>query len=324
MLMQGFDPQFKTPEDYIIGITKQIWEDRDVASLHRYYAPGIPVRSPAGLVIGNQGVIAATMATLAEFPDRTLLGEDVIWSEAAQGGFLSSHRLLSTATHAHDGAYGIAKGTRLTYRIIADCAARENMIYDEWLIRDQGAIVRQMGWEPKAFAADQIAREGGPESCPRPFTPAMDSTVFYTGTGNAHPTGARYADILTRIMSAGLNAIPIEYDRAAELELPGGRTGHSHAAADAFWLGLRAAFPSATFAIHHTIGREDAACPPRAALRWSLTGKHDGWGAFGPPSGADVHVMGLSHAEFGPRGLKREFILIDETAIWKQILLKTG
>ena len=48
------------------------------------------------------------------------------------------------------------------------------------------------------------------------------------------------------------------------------------------------------------------------------------WGGFGVPSGADVHIMGMSHAEFGPWGIRREWVLIDETAIWKQILLKTG
>ena len=40
--------------------------------------------------------------------------------------------------------------------------------------------------------------------------------------------------------------------------------------------------------------------PPRAAIRWSLSGKHEGAGRFGTPSGADVYVMGISHAEFGP------------------------
>ncbi|MEC8269312.1 MAG: nuclear transport factor 2 family protein, partial [Pseudomonadota bacterium] len=39
---------------------------------------------------------------------------------------------------------------------------------------------------------------------------------------------------------------------------------------------------------------------------------------------ADVYVMGVSHAEFGPRGLRREYVLFDETAIWKQIVMKTG
>lgn len=322
--MQGFDPKWTSPEHYILGITREIWEDRGIATLHQYYAREMPVRSPGSLVLGNQGVIAATMATLAEFPDRTLLGEDVIWCDDPDGGFLSSHRILSTATHLREGAYGPATGKSLRYRIVADCAARANTIHDEWLIRDQGAIVRQMGWEPKAFAADQIVREGGPDRCTRPFTPAIDVHGGYRGTGNSHESGQRYAAILEAIMGADMAAIPREYDRAVQLELPGGTTGHGHGEADRFWMGLRAAFPSAAFAIHHRIGRADPGMPPRAAIRWSLTGRHDGWGSFGPPTGADVHVMGICHAEFGPRGLRREFVLIDETAIWKQIVLRTG
>jgi predicted ester cyclase len=324
MALKGFDPRWKDLPDYIIGITRRIWEDRNIATLHHYYTPTMPVRSPSSIVIGNTNVIAATMATLAEFPDRTLLGEDVIWSGDADTGFLSSHRLLSTATHTRDGMYGKATGKTLVYRIIADCACKDDKIYDEWLIRDQGAIVRQMGWEPKAFAADLIVREGGPDKCVKPFTPAMDVDGGYHGKGNDHPVGQRYTDILTRIMAADLAVIPREYDRAVHLELPGGVTAHGTSVADEFWLGLRSAFPSATFEIHHVIGRTDADFSPRAAIRWSLTGRHDGWGAFGTPTGADVHVMGISHAEFGPWGLRREYVLIDETAIWKQILLKTG
>ena len=89
-------------------------------------------------------------------------------------------------------------------------------------------------------------------------------------------------------------------------------------------MALRSAFPSAEFRIHHVIGREDPQMPPRAALRWSLWGRHDGFGAFGEPTGANVYVLGLSHAEFGPRGVRREWVLYDETAIWKQILLHAG
>lgn len=322
--MKCFDPRFSDLPDYIIGITREIWEDRGVNTLHKYYAPAIPVRSPAGIVIGNKGVIAATLATIAEFPDRELLAEDVIWSGDEDVGFLSSHRLFCTATHLHDGIYGTATGKKLAYRVIADCAARDNAINDEWLIRDQGAIVRQMGWEPKTYAADLIAREGGPARCTPPFTPEIDVQGPYRGTGNDHPLGHRYAGMLTRIMDAELGTIVHDYDRACWLELPGGVEAHGWSAADQFWIGLRAAFPSAEFRIHHVIGRDDTHSPPRAAVRWSLSGRHDGWGAFGAPSGAEVHVMAISHAEFGPWGLRREFILLDETAIWKQILLKTG
>ena len=105
------------------------------------------------------------MATLAEFPDRQLLGEDVIWSGTPEAGMLSSHRIISTATHARDGVYGAASGAKLQYRILADCHAKDNAIDDEWLIRDQTAIVQQIGWAPKDYARDLIAREGGPEAC---------------------------------------------------------------------------------------------------------------------------------------------------------------
>ncbi|MGA9254642.1 MAG: nuclear transport factor 2 family protein [Roseobacter sp.] len=322
--MQGFDKKFKDFPDYIIGITKEIWEDRGIATLHQYYSDDIVVRSPASVVIGNQNVIGATMATLAEFPDRTLLGEDVIWSGTPEEGMLSSHRLLSTASHSRDGVYGKATGKKLTYRILADCHAINNQINDEWLIRDQGAIVRQLGWDPKAYAADLIAKEGGPEVCVQPLTPATDQPGPYKGRGNDNEWGAKYADIITRIMGADMAAIPVEYDRAVQVEYPGGVTGHSHGAVDAFWMGLRASFPDATFQIDHQIGRDDPMMPPRAALRWSLTGKHSGWGAFGTPTGADIYLLGICHAEFGPWGLRREYVIYDETTIWKQILLQTG
>lgn len=322
--MRGFDTKFKDFPDYILGITKEIWEDRGIATLNKYYAPDIIVRSPGSLVVGNREVIAATMATIAEFPDRTLLGEDVIWSGTPEDGMLSSHRLLSTATHLGDGVYGKATGKKLVYRIVADCHAINNQVNDEWLIRDQGAVVRQMGWEPRDYARDLIDREGGYESCVKPFTPDIDQQGAYRGRGNDNEWGERYADILTNIMNADMAVISREYDRACQLEYPGGVTGHSFSAADHFWMGLRASFPSAAFKIDHQIGRDDPLMPPRAALRWSLTGRHDGWGSLGTPTGAEVHVMGASHAEFGPWGLRREYVLFDETAIWKQIILKTG
>ncbi len=309
--------------DYIMGITKEIWEDRAISTLTDYYAPDIVVRSPASVVVGNADVIAATMATLTEFPDRDLLGEDVIWCDAEGGAKLSSHRLLCRATHAGDGVYGPASGAELQYRILADCHVQGSQIDDEWLVRDQGAIIRQLGWTPDAYAADFIAREGGPSACVPPYTPETDRPGPYAGTGNDSEWGARLATLLTRIMAADMRAIPEIYDRAAQLHYPGGITAAGTAAADRFWMRLRAAFPRAEFRIHHVMGRDDPLMPPRAALRWSLWGRHEGWGGFGTPQGAMVHVMGITHAEWGPWGLRREWTLYDETAIWKQIHLQS-
>ena len=110
--MKGFDSKFSDFPDYILGITKEIWENRGLSTLDSYYAEDIIVRSPTSIVVGNKGVIGATMATLAEFPDRRLLGEDVIWSGTPEQGMLSSHRILSTATHSGHGIYGEATGEK--------------------------------------------------------------------------------------------------------------------------------------------------------------------------------------------------------------------
>jgi hypothetical protein len=327
--MKGFSNRWKDLPDYIIGVTKEIWEDRGVGTLHHTYAKDIPVRSPMGVQRGNTAVIASTLATINEFPDRQLYGEDVIWSGDAETGFLSSHRLLTTATHTRDGAFGPASGRKFTVRVIADCAAKADAIYDEWLVRDYGGIVRQLGMEPKAYARALIEREGGPAKAARPFTPAMDIVGAYRGNGNQNAWGQRYAESLQRIMSADFAHIHSHYDRAIIGEYAGAQNAIGRDAVTAFWVGLRSSFPSAHFAIHHRIGMDADMLSPRAAVRWSLDGVHDGWGSFGRPTGAPVHVMGMSHAEYGPYGpegvgLRREFALYDEVAIWKQILLHTG
>lgn len=321
--MNAYSNRWTDFPDYILGITREIWEGRDVAGLQHWYAPEIPVRTPLGVAVGNQGVIASTLATLHEFPDRQLFGEDVIWSETG-GHYLSSHRILSTGTHTGDGWFGRATGRRFAVRVIADCAARADVIDDEWLVRDNGGIVRQLGREPRAFARELIAREGGVARAKHTFTPEVDLPGPYRGSGNESDWGQRYAETLTRIMQADLAHVPAAYDRAAQADHAGARHIIGVQAIADSWLSLRAAFPSARFTIHHRIGMEGGMMPPRAAIRWSLDGTHDGWGAFGAPTGARVHIMGMAHAEYGPWGLRRECALWDEIAIWKQILMHTG
>lgn len=322
--MKGFQDKFADLPDYILKITKEIWEDRGLANLNHYYARDIPMRFPSGLVVGNTGVIDGTLATLAEFPDRQLLGEDVIWSGNEDDGFLSSHRLVTSGTHTGHGAFGAPTGKRFEIRAVADCAAKNDVIDDEWLIRDVGGIARQLGWNPSDYARYQIRTEGGPESCQKPFHPDHDVQGPYTGTGNDNEWGARLSDILTRIMDKDFTVIRSEFDRAVRTEHWGARGGWSYEFAETDWMRLRSSFPTAAFRIHHQIGRSDPGTPNRAAVRWSLTGTHSGTGFFGAPTGAEVHVMGVTHAEFGPWGLRREFTLIDEIAIWKQIHLHTG
>ena len=320
-LPPGFPSRFATPEDYVLGITREIWEERRIASLRGLYADDLVVRSPASVVAGNGGIVAATLSTLAEFPDRELPGEDVIWAPVSQTAFLSSHRLLCWATHTAPGAYGAPTGRRLAYRIIADCFCEGGAVRDEWLVRDQGAIVRQMGWDLEGWARLQVLREGGPERCVKPFAPDRDVAGPYEGEG--FPT-EETEEVAAALAAALRGGAATEWDKGAELFGPGHRTAHGRSGARRLWGRLGAALPAGEFRVRHAIARRDPGLPPRVALRWSLDGTHDGSGPFGAPTGAPLHVFGMTHAEIGPRGIRREWTLYDEAALWRQIVLATG
>ena len=221
--MKGFDSKFKDLPDYILKITYQIWENRDVESIMEYYAENIPVRSPSGVTYGPEAVVRATKSTLNEFPDRQLLGEDVIWISDENSGYLSSHRILTKATHMKDGVYGKASGKKLTYRVIADCACKNNQVYDEWLVIDQGAIVRQLGIDPKEYAANLIENEGGPDKAVTPYdqhTPFK--STYIAPILNNFNSGNNYAEILKSIMDDSKKTVEKNYDRAIQQFQPGG------------------------------------------------------------------------------------------------------
>ena len=329
--MQGYSNRWKDFPDYIIAITREIWENRGIGTLNEYYSDDIIVRSPMGIQRGNVAVMAATMATINEFPDRELLADDVIWSDDPEFGLLSSHRINTRATHTRDGQFGPAEGKPWNAWVIADCAAKDGTIYDEWLIRDYGGIVRQLGFDPETYAGALIDAEGGPETASRPFTPDQDIDGGYNSHGNNNTWGQRYSETLQKIMSLDFDVIAKDYDRAVGCHYAGGISAYSHDTVTKFWLGLRSSFPDAKFKIHHQIGMDNAMLPPRASLRWSLEGIHSGWGSFGKPTGANVYVMGMCHAEYGPfvnkdgpqdATIRRECALYDEVAVWKQILMQ--
>ena len=320
--MKGFNPRWVDLPDYILGITKEIWEDRGIATLHEYYGRDMIKRGSAGIVICAQIVIDETNQSLHNAPDLQLLGEDVIWSGNEDDGFLSSHRVLEVFSDLDDE--GRPTGRKIIERVIADCFCINNQITDEWLVYDHGASARQRGLTPRQAAAAEIAAQGGPGLAKKPFTWADDRPGPYLGKGNDNEWGQRYEDLLRKVMAADFRALTGIYDRAVHLELPGGIAGHGVTAADRFWVGLRASFPTARLVIEHRIGREDPGMSPRSAVRWSLIGTHDGRGMFGAPTGAPVHLRGASHAEWGPWGLRRDYILFDEVHVWKQILLHLG
>ena len=320
--MKGFDSKYKDFPDFILKITKQIWEGKDVNSIAKFYTDKIPVRSPFGVTYGNKPVIDATHATLKEFPDRQLLGEDVIWNGNDDSGYHSSHRILSKGTHLGDGFYGKPTGKKIYYRVIADCACKNNQVYDEWIVRDQGAMVRQLGYSPKEFAQMQINNENNLKIKKEVFNSQSDMESEYVPIKvDNNSVGHKYSNILQKIFKQNYDFK--DYSRAANIFWPGNRIGHGREDIIKFWETLSKSFTNVKFSIEHIGFIEEKNKNPRVSIRWFLDGKHSEKSKeFGEATNNNVFIFGINHAEFSKDNVIREWVVFDEVAVWKQILKK--
>ena len=319
--MKGFDKKYKDFPDYILKITEQIWEGKDVESIGKFYTKDIPVRSPFGVTYGNKPVIDATYAPLIEFPNRQVWGEDVIWKGNDDIGYHSSHRILSKGTHLGDGFYGKPSGKDIYYRVIADCACKENQVYDEWIVRDQGAMVRQIGYSPKEFAKKIIESEGGILTASKLFDCDTDKSSNYEAERYKKGSKAeKYTEILKNIFN---NTYNFEgYDRAANIFWPGNVISHGREGIKEKWISLKSIFSNIKFTIEHVGFLEEAGQNPRVSVRWFLEGTHNNDSKeYDKPSNKKIFIMGINHAEFYSNSIIREWVLFDEVAIWKQILI---
>ena len=320
--MKGFDNKYKDFPDYILKITKQIWEGKDVNSISEFYSKDIPVRSPFGITYGNKPVIDATFATLKEFPNRQLLGEEVIWNGNDEKGYHSSHRILSKGTHLGDGFYGKPTKKDIYYRVIADCACKNNQVYDEWIVRDQGAMVRQLGYTPKEFAKQIIEKEGGENKAKKVFDLSSDMKSEYTPFSfEKDSIGEKYSQILKKIFLEDYKFT--NYARAASIFWPGNKIGHGREDISKFWNSIKNALKNINFSIEHVGWLEEEGKNSKVSIRWFLNGLHaNNTNEYEQATNKNIFIMGINHAEIVDGNIIREWVLFDEVAIWKQLLMK--
>lgn len=319
-VMAGFDARFRTPEQYITDITHEIWEQGGIGLIESaYYDDPCPVYTPLGVSRSARDVTEGTKATLVEFPDRQLLADDIIIG-AKSHGFYSSHRVRSTATHLGPGRFGPPSGRPISMLTIADCVCRDNRIVEEWLVRDQAAMARQVGLDPKVLGAE-LGRTNREAAAPgsAALVARWAGRDVRTIEGDM-ALAARAAAAMTDVWrSAGLAAVSQHYERATRLEAPGGEVLYGSHLVEHLIGNIRAAIPDGDLQIHHIVARREEDRPPRVALRWSYAGRHAGAGRYGMPTLVPLALLGISHLEFLGERIKSEWMLFDELSVWAQI-----
>jgi hypothetical protein len=322
--MKNFDLRFRSPEHYIRDITACIWEGRQVERIREWYGTDCAVVTPGGTTVGVDPVLRGTLETLAQFPDRRLLCEDVVVAANAagsdDGSFLSSHRIASPMTHTGPGPFGAPSGRPVFVRTVADCVCRDNRIVHEWLVRDQGAIARALGGSAEALARRWLDERGAPTlplrqpPVPGPWRDPLHTTPGATLVRRGYE----------RLWAGDLAVLAAQWDEAVHAALPGGEQAVGVAALERFWFGFTAAFAGATLHVDSLAELVEPGRTPRVAMRWRVAGRHNGVGRYGVPGGRPVEILGITHAEVdtrpGRERVLREWILVDDVALWMQLL----
>jgi predicted ester cyclase len=319
----GFDDDYADIVDYILRCTHRIWEQKDVGLIATHYAPTITVHMMTGPAYGLTDVIAGTARTLSAFPDRTLTGEAVIWSDEGGGALLSSHRITSTATNLGPSELGRASGKRITFTTIADCLCKENLIVEEWLVRDYSHMALQLGYHPRAIAQKQAEadRSKGPNAEWRiaamqrihdaPLT-AFTQQAMPNAAADPHAFAHAVFDQL--IAHCRFGRAREVYSPAAHWAGPGGRRLFGWGEIIGWFTALIGSFGDARIHVQHVAAVDDM-----IAVRWELTGTHDGGALYGPPSGEQIYILGVTHWQIAHGVIIDEVTVFDEVALLRQM-----
>jgi predicted ester cyclase len=324
--LRGFDEDYLDIVDYIIRCTHRIWEERGVGLIYTHYAHNSVIHSGLEDTYGREQVVANTLQTLAAIPDRKLYADDVIWAGDDEAGFHTSHHISSAGHNTGWSAYGPPTGRRVAYRAIANCFVRENMILEEWLLRDELVLIRQLGLDPQVVAERQAlaARERGAQWAARgPIDRGLGQLMPDTMPASTSE-GFDPEDFVRRAYHEiwnwrFLNRIRDLYAPNFRCRSASGRRFYGLEDYTTFLLGLLAAFPDAKLTVDHVYWNGDERDGYRVAARWTLVGTHQGPGEWGEPSGARVQVMGLSQHRIERGRFVEESTLFDEFGMLKQI-----
>lgn len=326
--MTGFDEEFIDIVDYIIRITHRIWEQKNIGLCLDYYAQYCPVHTLGSYSDQVDTIVTNTLKTIGAFPDRSLIGENVIWRELGeQGGYYSSHRITSIMTNKGPSEFGSATGKTGRVTTIADCVCFENKIVYEWLMRDNSFLIKQLGIElvdaakhfatfkaPDAFykwRKNEINRIRKQELTEHQWHTPMDTT-------------------LTDFASQWLNTFfnrkdygPIAqfYHLNAKVQWPGGVESVGIPGIRGVFIQWLAQCPDALATCDHiaVVPFENEGFD--IAIRWSLAGSFSATEPlFSTYNGQDFFILAATHLRVISGKIQQEWTVFDEVAAYANLI----
>lgn len=299
--------------EYIYGITFEIWEQKGVELIRQYYGSDVEMFALSGLSRGVDSIVQGTYDTLAAFPDRLLLPENVVWSADADGDY-SSHRILSPMTNLGPSSYGAATNRKIQVRTIADCLVQDGKITREWLIRDTLPIVTQLGFDPLVAARD-LSHSRSAETArwidAELARVAAGEDVEHEWTGFAR--GALEAIWITGELEQRYPHCVVQFPDPVSI-ISGLPALAKHAAQ------LRATFGEAQLCVDHIAVQPWAHQGHDVAVRWTIKAQHVGNYLGLAETHRDVYILGSSHWRVAGEQIYSDWTVFDGIGVLAQLV----
>ncbi len=335
LLPSAYAP-YRNPRDYILSWTDTIWIDRAIGRLGEHYSEDIKVHTAYGETYDYNSVISNSVQKFAAFPNGGGgQGEDVVWEQRGPNGFISFHRVLKTGTHSGFWTYGPPTGRDFISRTVAHCLVQDNRIVEEWLVRDEFAVLETLGLDPYKVAAELAARSpvlgravaAAPED--GAFAGRIADPAKLGISGARPPRHQAVCDMVTnyfqdvwnrrrfdlapqyvsdRIVCHGVRMRRVQNLTPYQMEI----------------INLLATFPDGQVEVRDIAINDSPELGMRVGVIWVLRGTYSGVPTYGPPTGTAIHVLGASQFELHEGKILREWRIYDEIAVLAQIMAARG
>ena len=324
--LPGFDSEFSGIVDFIIKITHRIWEQKNTGLCYDYYADPCPVHTLGAYSESVADVVQNTLTMVAAFPDRALIGENVVWSDEGQDRYYSSHRITSTMTHTGACEFGPATGRNAWVTTIADCVCHNNRIEYEWLMRDNSFLAKQLGLDPLKVAAQWAENRSHTAFAPwweSEYQRVSKLDVRATADWPVEPeaNAIAHAWVQTLLNRKEFGAIESFYHSSARVLWPGGRHPVGLRGITGTFIQWLSQFSDTSASCDHVAMTPFGPNTMDIAIRWTLAGRYSGKEqALQHCRGLPVLVLASTHLRVQDGRIIEEATVFDEISMVANLL----
>ena len=325
--MNGFEETYTDIIDYIVRITHRIWEEKNIGYIYDTYSHDCRVWDDVGMQYGRDKIVADTVHTNNAFPDIRLVADEVIWAGDENVGFHTSHRTMILGTNTGFSRFGAPTGKAVRLFCIANCVSRHNEIYLEHVQYDSAGMLKQLGFDVAECAREAAAGSGG-----EPVAPNFMASEPARLSGQGKPATKRIPDaaedIREFVQSAfhaiwnrrDLSVLDRLYSPSVVMEGPTGRVYRGVGQIKSFALSMLAMFPNLAMQVEDIYWMGNPKEGFLVSARWGAAGSHRGNGPYGPPTGRETYIWGITQWQIKNDRVQREWTMFNEFGILMQIL----